>query len=123
MGNVLLSMYGGNAAAGVSKPSGSVGMFAGRNAKTADLTALSKAEQLAGQGATRDAIWNALATAGEQPKGITAYHGSPHDFDKFSLDKIGTGEGAQAYGHGLYFADSEGVARSYRDRSRRSELS
>jgi hypothetical protein len=47
--------------------------------------------------------------------GIKAYHGSPHDFDKFSLDKIGTGEGAQAYGHGLYFADSEDVARSYRD--------
>lgn len=50
-----------------------------------------------------------------QPQGIRAYHGSPHDFDRFSLDKIGTGEGAQAYGHGLYFADSEGVARSYRD--------
>jgi hypothetical protein len=48
-------------------------------------------------------------------KGILAYHGSPHDFDKFSLDKIGTGEGAQAYGHGLYFAENEGVARSYRD--------
>jgi hypothetical protein len=47
--------------------------------------------------------------------GIKAYHGSPHDFDKFSLDKIGTGEGAQAFGHGLYFADSEDVARSYRD--------
>lgn len=50
-----------------------------------------------------------------KPKGITAYHGSPHDFDKFSLDKIGTGEGAQAYGHGLYFAEAEGVARMYRD--------
>ena len=48
-------------------------------------------------------------------KGIRAFHGSPHDFDKFSLDKIGTGEGAQAYGHGLYFAENEGVARSYRD--------
>jgi hypothetical protein len=48
-------------------------------------------------------------------KGIRAYHGSPHDFDKFDMSKIGTGEGAQAYGHGLYFADSEGVARSYRD--------
>lgn len=47
--------------------------------------------------------------------GIKAYHGSPHDFDKFQMDKIGTGEGAQAYGHGLYFADSEGVARNYRD--------
>jgi hypothetical protein len=47
--------------------------------------------------------------------GIKAYHGSPHDFDRFSMDKIGTGEGAQAYGHGLYFADSEKVAKSYRD--------
>jgi hypothetical protein len=47
--------------------------------------------------------------------GIRAYHGSPHDFDRFSLDKIGTGEGAQAYGHGLYFADNEDVAKSYRD--------
>jgi hypothetical protein len=46
---------------------------------------------------------------------IKAYHGSPHDFDRFSLDKIGTGEGAQAYGHGLYFAENEGVAKSYRD--------
>lgn len=45
---------------------------------------------------------------------IRAYHGSPHDFDKFSMDKIGSGEGAQAYGHGLYFAENEGVARSYR---------
>ena len=47
--------------------------------------------------------------------GIKAFHGSPHDFDRFSLDKIGTGEGAQAYGHGLYFAENEGIARSYRD--------
>jgi hypothetical protein len=48
-------------------------------------------------------------------RGIIAYHGSPHSFDRFSLDKIGTGEGAQAYGHGLYFAENEDVARSYRD--------
>jgi hypothetical protein len=47
--------------------------------------------------------------------GLRLYHGSPHDFDKFSMDKIGTGEGAQAYGHGLYFAENEGVARNYRD--------
>jgi hypothetical protein len=47
---------------------------------------------------------------------LEAFHGSPHKFDKFSMDQIGTGEGAQAYGHGLYFADSEDVAREYRDR-------
>jgi GNAT superfamily N-acetyltransferase len=50
----------------------------------------------------------------EQP-GIIAYHGSPHSFDKFDMSKIGTGEGAQAYGHGLYFADNEAVAKAYRD--------
>ncbi len=50
------------------------------------------------------------------PPSFTAYHGSPHDFDKFDLSKIGTGEGAQAYGHGLYFAENEGVARGYRDK-------
>jgi hypothetical protein len=56
---------------------------------------------------------DAVAAAGK--KGIRAFHGSPHSFDKFDLSKIGTGEGAQAYGHGLYFAESENVAKSYRD--------
>ena len=46
---------------------------------------------------------------------IPVYHGSPHKFNQFSMDSIGTGEGAQAYGYGLYFADSPDVARSYRD--------
>lgn len=55
------------------------------------------------------------APAAPKPQGIRAYHGSPHDFDKFDISKIGTGEGAQAYGRGLYFAESEGVAKSYRD--------
>jgi hypothetical protein len=45
--------------------------------------------------------------------GITAFHGSPHRFSKFDASKIGTGEGAQAYGHGLYFAESPGVAKDY----------
>ncbi len=46
---------------------------------------------------------------------IKAYHGSPHDFEKFDTSKIGTGEGAQAYGHGLYFAENEKVAQGYRN--------
>lgn len=46
--------------------------------------------------------------------GLTAFHGSPHRFSKFDASKIGTGEGAQAYGYGLYFAESPGVAESYR---------
>jgi hypothetical protein len=47
-------------------------------------------------------------------KPIRAYHGSPHDFDRFDMSKIGTGEGNQTYGHGLYFAENEAVAQSYR---------
>ena len=45
--------------------------------------------------------------------GHTVYHGSPHKFDGFDASKIGTGEGAQAYGHGLYFAENPNVAKSY----------
>lgn len=47
------------------------------------------------------------------PDTIDVYHGSPHQFEEFDTSKIGTGEGAQSYGHGLYFAENEGVARSY----------
>ena len=43
-------------------------------------------------------------------RGIRAYHGSPYKFDKFDFSKIGEGQGAQAYGHGLYAAEAEGVA-------------
>jgi len=46
--------------------------------------------------------------------GMTAFHGSPHKFDAFDIKKIGTGEGAQAYGHGLYFAENPEVAGSYK---------
>jgi hypothetical protein len=49
---------------------------------------------------------------------IRAWHGSPHDFDRFDMSKIGTGEGAQAYGHGLYFAENPAVAKEYRDNLR-----
>lgn len=51
------------------------------------------------------------ATRGQA--GAIVYHGSPHKFDKFDSSKIGTGEGAQAYGHGLYVAQSPGVAKQY----------
>jgi hypothetical protein len=56
-----------------------------------------------------------LPAASQVRKGIKAYHGSPYSFDRFSTEQIGTGEGAQAYGQGLYFAESEDVARGYRD--------
>jgi hypothetical protein len=53
---------------------------------------------------------------------LDVYHGTPHRFPateanplgEFDASKIGTGEGAQAYGHGVYFAESPNVAKGYR---------
>lgn len=54
---------------------------------------------------------------------IIAYHGTPHNWQpepgfpdgRFRLDRMGTGEGAQAYGWGAYFAENPDVAGSYRN--------
>jgi hypothetical protein len=45
-----------------------------------------------------------------------AYHGTPHKVDKFSTAKIGTGEGAQAFGYGLYFAKVKEIAKGYAEK-------
>ena len=50
-----------------------------------------------------------------------AFHATPHEVDKFSLSKIGTGEGAQVYGWGLYFAEVRKVSLAYQ-RSRHIAL-
>lgn len=53
---------------------------------------------------------------GPPPAGaMRLYHGSANDFDRFDLGKVGEGEGAQVYGHGLYFAESPEVAEYYRE--------
>ena len=49
----------------------------------------------------------------------TAYHGTPYKFSKFTLDHIGEGEGAQAHGWGLYFAEDKKVSEDYRKRLRK----
>jgi hypothetical protein len=49
---------------------------------------------------------------------MIAYHGTPHEIKgAFDISKVGTGEGAQAYGHGMYFAESPKVAESYKGRT------
>ena len=64
----------------------------------------------------------ALETGGDirADEFITAWHGSPHTFDRFDVNRIGTGEGGQAFGHGLYFAESATVGEHYRRALRRS---
>lgn len=37
-----------------------------------------------------------------------------HPYGRFALQKVGTGEGAQVYGYGLYFTQTEGIAKHYR---------
>lgn len=98
------------------------GMLSGMAGTVAPMLAASKGAMPAA-----DALMDGLAGYSAMPRavagefmadefgGLRLYHGSPHDFDKFSMDKIGTGEGAQAYGHGLYFAEAEDTAKAYRD--------
>ena len=45
----------------------------------------------------------------------SAWHGTPHDFDAFDLGAIGTGEGAQVHGWGLYFAKVRSTSDGYRE--------
>ena len=52
----------------------------------------------------------------EEEEGFDAYHGSPHEFEQFQNEKIGTGEGSQNYGYGHYVAEAEPVARGYSER-------
>ena len=57
-----------------------------------------------------------LQSQGLMPS-ITAYHGTPYNIQGgFDISKIGTGEGAQAYGRGMYYAENPAVATEYQKR-------
>lgn len=61
---------------------------------------------------------------------LKAFHGTPHTFDpepgapagRFRSDKIDSGEGAQAFGHGLYFAESKATATFYQKKLSKDPL-
>jgi GNAT superfamily N-acetyltransferase len=48
---------------------------------------------------------------------IELYHGTVYDFDKFNFSNIGTGTSKSVHGYGMYFTESEGVAKFYCDES------
>lgn len=50
---------------------------------------------------------------GDDVRYRAVFHGSPHAFESFDHSKMGTGEGAQAYGWGTYVTEVQGIARSY----------
>lgn len=49
---------------------------------------------------------------------IIAFHGSPHDFDRFDITQIDYSDGCKTYGYGLYFAERESVAQWYQEYDR-----
>jgi hypothetical protein len=57
-----------------------------------------------------------LMAEGYNPMGLTVFHGSPAKFNRFDRTKIGSGEGAQAFGYGHYVAESPSVAREYQEK-------
>ena len=89
------------------------GAYTGPGSGARAVMAVPKAIKRAGQ--------DFVQSAGQTVSPLTVYHGSPHKFDKFDSSKIGTGEGAQAYGHGLYLAESPNVAKTYQPRSPKFE--
>lgn len=68
-------------------------------------------------------------SAGPIMSELDVYHGTPHRFPateanplgEFDASKIGTGEGAQAYGHGVYYAENPEVAKGYQPRDLKAE--
>ena len=75
------------------------------------------AEIADGTAATREGMYPGYNAANlGLPRDMVAHHGTPHEWadDRADISKIGTGEGAQAYGWGLYFAGKREVAEHYR---------
>jgi hypothetical protein len=103
--------YGTAAREGVAGTLGTLGDVAWAAGPVIGATA-GTALKAGARAAAPEKVVSTLADLGKP--GIKAYHGSPHSFDRFDMSKIGTGEGAQAYGHGLYFAENENVAKSYK---------
>jgi hypothetical protein len=58
-------------------------------------------------------VGSAGAMAPARQEGHIVFHGTAADFDQFDMSKMGTGEGNQAFGHGMYFAENPATAGHY----------
>lgn len=115
-------LAGGLIGAGVGGAAGGIG---GRGARTVpDASGLAPGQQATvqeGQApqAPQVPVQGELSLEPGNPAGMSqmdivrAYHASPHMFDQVDLTKVGTGEGAQAFGHGFYSAESSNVMKAY----------
>jgi len=93
-------------------------IYANTDSRSAAQQTADETFSLAGADVTPDANAQSFTSkdggvVGPASFSLSAFHGTPHKVDKFSTEKIGTGEGLQAYGYGLYFAQDKSVAISY----------
>ena len=90
-----------------------VGLLGDAAGMAVPLAAVTKAPQIA-RGLLQMGDNLAAPATNNKQLGAVVWHGSPHQFNAFDSSKIGTGEGAQAYGHGLYLAEHPATADNYR---------
>jgi len=103
----MQSRFGGASAPDIAEGSSGIKLFQGSPHNFA-------AERLVRyQDGTTEYIVGAPDVLPDVPAGAEVVEDFP--LGRMRSDKIGTGEGAQAYGYGLYGAENEGIARSYRD--------
>ena len=73
-------------------------------------------DELLSQGYSKDDAREAIKNDMRNFKSKTLYHGSPYLFDSFSTKNIGSGEGANMYGWGLYFTEDPQLTNRYSPR-------
>ena len=86
--------------------------------------ALNLATNVFGGGITTGKMMRNPTGVGGKDLALNVYHGTPHEIKGgFDLAKVGTGEGAQSFGHGMYFAENPAVAKDYQKKlSSRTDL-
>lgn len=101
--------------AGVQAGMAAVGMIPGAAGTVRGARTAIKGAQAAGKALAPKAgeMLDAYMQRSGMQANLMAYHGTPYNIDRFDPKKIGTGEGAQSYGYGLYFAESPNVAKKY----------
>ena len=86
-----------------------------KSSQTLGIESEGQQNRLLGSLSLIDIIKDKLGIVKEDTYNQSAFHGSPHKFKKFDLGAIGTGEGNQAHGWGLYFAKNRKIAENYKD--------
>jgi hypothetical protein len=107
--------------AGMEELGGYMAPAFGKIAKPAVTNYAKLAGQEINAGLTGQPTRSLLGDITPKPKLLDVYHGTPHTLPpternplgEFDASKIGTGEGAQSFGYGIYTAENPAVAKDY----------